>query len=75
MNPGDVPVQLDSSGLATAWYDPQCRTLRLEFRDGSQYHYLDVSETTFHGFINADSKGAFFNRHIRCSHAYQKLQN
>jgi len=58
-------VSLESSILAAAEHDPSQGQLRLEFRDGTRYAYFGVPPQAFHDLLHADSKGAFFNRHIR----------
>jgi hypothetical protein len=35
----------------------------VEFRDGTTYQYADVPVETYHDLLQADSKGAYFNRY------------
>lgn len=44
---------------------PPKDTLRIAFNNDQIYDYLDVTEKTFKDFINADSKGGFFERKIK----------
>ena len=55
----------DSSSIAAAAYEPDSSCLRIVFRDGSCYDYLDVASNIFPSLANAGSKGAFFNASIR----------
>jgi KTSC domain len=58
-------ADVDSSSLAKLAYDTQRAILQVEFRDGSVYQYLGVPPQTYQDLLRADSKGAYFNRHIR----------
>ncbi len=49
------------------------RTLELAFRSGVTYRYFAVPQTVVEGFIAAESKGAYFNRHVRDRFPYQRL--
>jgi len=63
---------LDSSLLAAAAYFTN-ETLQLEFRNGSIYRYFAVPPLVVHNLLAANSKGVYFNRHIRSSFRYQRL--
>ena len=54
-----------SETLAAAVYDDSQHTLQLDFCDGSRYVYSRVQPDLFHAMLVADSKGRFFNQHIR----------
>ena len=55
----------DSSSITAAAYEPNSARLRIVFRDGSCYDYLDVPSNIFSSLANARSQGAFFNASIR----------
>jgi hypothetical protein len=55
---------LDSSLLASARYSEEA-TLDIEFHSGATYRYFAVPRSIFDSLLSAESKGAFFNRHIR----------
>ena len=59
------PVPVDSSSLATVAYDATRATLRIEFRDGTVYHYLRVPAEVHEALLHASSKGLYFNLAIR----------
>jgi len=65
-------VQLESTSLASVLYDPLPRLLEIEFRSGERYLYFRVPSHCYQKFLNAESKGAYFNRNIRncfpCQH-------
>jgi hypothetical protein len=66
-----VPFQ--SKTLASAGYDPALRRLEIHFRSGERYLYFQVPPQTYQQLIHAESKGAWFNRHIRNHFPYQHL--
>lgn len=50
------------------------QTLELTFRSGATYRYSAVPEAVVDGFIAAESKGSYFNRHVRNRFPCQRLQ-
>ena len=56
---------VESTLLAGGAYDAAQSLLDLQFRDGTIYRYFAVPPSTVDQLFVADSKGAFFNRHIR----------
>jgi lysyl-tRNA synthetase class 2 len=64
---------VESSALASIWYDAWRRTLRATFRDtGRTYVYEDVTPEEYEDLMAAGSKGAWFNLHIRDSHPFHE---
>jgi KTSC domain len=61
--PDGVAVQ--SGLLARMAYDHHQTLLQLEFRGGTVYQYFQVPCQTYQDLLQAASKGAYFNRHIR----------
>jgi len=61
--PDSVAVQ--SRLLAAVAYDHDQTILQLEFRDGAVYQYFQVPRPLYQDLLQADSKGTYFNRHIR----------
>lgn len=55
---------VESSLLSSIGYSSD-QTLELKFRSGVTYRYFAVPEMVVEGFIAAESKGAYFNRHVR----------
>ncbi|WP_207423355.1 KTSC domain-containing protein [Desertivirga brevis] len=47
------------------------QTLTISFLDGNEYEYFDVPKNIYVKFINADSPGRFFRRHISNSYLYR----
>ena len=56
--------EVDSSSIDAAGYDEETEILEIEFRDGV-YQYEYVPMYMYHDFMNADSKGRFFNENIK----------
>lgn len=63
---------VESSLLSSIEYSSDY-TLELRFRSGVTYRYFAVPQTVVAGFIAAESKGTYFNRHVRDRFPYQRL--
>jgi hypothetical protein len=59
------PVALQSSSLAQVAYDGRQSVLQVRFRDGTAYQYTGVPLAIYQGLLEAASKGAYFNHHVR----------
>jgi lysyl-tRNA synthetase class 2 len=68
-------VLLESTTLASALYDPLQRRLAIEFRSGERYLYFQVPQFCYQQPLEADSKGAYFNRNIRNRFPFQHLSD
>lgn len=58
-------TELNSTSLNAVTYLDRQALLELEFRSGTIYRYAGVPAETYRGLLLAESKGAYFNRHIR----------
>ena len=58
-------VAVASTTLAWVSYFSDRHLLELEFRNGAVYEYCDVPLHEYNELLAADSKGAYFNGHIR----------
>lgn len=64
-------VQTASEAIYQAQYDDKTRVLVITFQYGppknydGTYKYVDVPPEVFQGFLNAESKGKYFNENIR----------
>jgi hypothetical protein len=67
-------ICVQSTSLVEVAYDHHRDLLELHFRDGTAYRYLGVPAQTHQELLDADSKGGYFNRHIRGRFPYQALQ-
>jgi hypothetical protein len=68
------PLPVASSLLASVAYDHDRAILQLEFRSGAVYQYFHVPRQSYQELLQADSHGAYFNRHIRSFFRYAVLQ-
>jgi KTSC domain len=68
-------VALRSSSLAHVAYDRYRKILQVEFRDGTVYQYVTVPIQTYYDLLRADSKGSYFNLHIRSCYPHDELRS
>ena len=66
-------LPVESTLLASIAYDPDRTLLELEFCDGARYHFFEVPAPCFRQLVEAPSKGAYFNHHIRPHFPCQRL--
>lgn len=59
------PLPVPSSLLARVAYDHDRGILLLEFHSGAVYQYFHVPLQSYQELWQADSHGAYFNRHVR----------
>ena len=65
--------QLESSTLAFVSHSGSDQILQAEFRSGDIYQYFDVPADTFYQLIHAQSKGRYFNAHVRNCFRYIQI--
>lgn len=61
-----------SSNIKSCGYNPQDKTLAVEFSDGTVYHYADVGQTEFDDLVSAKSVGSHFHKHIKGVYKFSK---
>jgi hypothetical protein len=66
-------VELQSTSLKAATYQEQGAVLELEFQSGAIYRYSGVPDPVYQGLLSAESKGQYFNQHIRNHFPYTKI--
>lgn len=49
------------------------RVLEIEFQSGRVYQYFDVDESVYLTFLKSESKGKYFNAHIRGKYPYREI--
>lgn len=64
---------VESSTLSRVGYARRTAILRLTFATGKVYEYFDVPARIHAGLMRAESKGGYFNRHIRPHFAYRRV--
>jgi hypothetical protein len=62
---GTVNLDFDSTCIASLSYNIRTGAMAVTFTDGSVYPYPPVSLANFLLFINAKSKGSFYNAYVR----------
>ena len=67
------PLVGDSSLLTAAAYHDQLAVLELAFHSGAVYRYFGVPAQIYHQLLRAESKGRYFNSHIRNRFNFTKL--
>jgi hypothetical protein len=68
-----LPVDLQSTSLKAATFQEQSALLELQFRNGTIYRYSDVPARVYEELLRAESKGQYFNQHIRNRYHYAKI--
>ncbi len=56
---------VDSSNVEAIGYDPEHSQLYVQFKGGDTYVISDVPQEIYDEFLNAPSKGSFYNRSIK----------
>jgi lysyl-tRNA synthetase class 2 len=62
-----------SSALTQVNYNARTRDLDIRFVTGRRYRYADVPAEVYESLMQAESKGAFFNTHIRDNYDAREL--
>ena len=57
--------EVSSSSISHIGYDPESQTMHVRFHSGHTYSYAGVTQEQHDAFVNADSIGGHFHRHIR----------
>jgi hypothetical protein len=61
---------VDSSNIKSVGYDAALETLEVEFLSGAIYQYQNVPARVHARLMRAESKGKFFNAHVKSNGAY-----
>lgn len=56
---------VSSTHVAAVGYDPAAQKMQVEFSNGAVYEYRGVPAHTHEAFMNADSAGEHFAKHIK----------
>jgi hypothetical protein len=68
-------IEFDSTILAWARYLPDQHLLKLGLRTGQDYDYFDVPAQTYQELLAAESKGRYYNHHIRKDFRFQPVNS
>jgi len=64
-------VPVESTSIGSVGYADD--VLEIRFRNGGLYRYFGVPPDVHQGLMRADSKGRFFNLHIRDRYRFERL--
>ena len=67
-------IAVESSTLRSVAYDKDREVLQLEFQSRAVYRYLGVPEAVYRALLQAPSKGAYFNHHVRLQFPYEQVK-
>lgn len=68
-------ILVNSTTISSVGYNADTLVLEVEFINGALYKYLDVPATVYLRFMNADSKGQFYNYYIRDVYDYERVND
>lgn len=67
-------LELDSSALAWVRYVREQRVLQVGLRTGRVYYYFDVPPEIYSELLAAESKGRYYNHHIRNEFEFNEIR-
>jgi hypothetical protein len=67
--------RVQSSMITSVRYDHDARELDITFTSGKTYRYLNVPLETYVDFLDAESKGEFFNDNIKDEFVYAEVRS
>lgn len=68
-------IDLDSTALAWVRYLPEQRILQVGLRTGRNYDYFEVPAGIYRELLAAESKGEYYNRHIRNDFLFKQVRS
>jgi hypothetical protein len=68
-------MEIDSSAISEIDYDAERSKLLVRFMSGERYVYVGVPGRVHRSFVEAQSKGRFFQREIRDRYPFNKLES
>jgi KTSC domain len=66
-------MPVDSTAISEIDYDAARTKLLIRFASGERYVYVGVPGEVHRGFVEADSKGRFFQNQIRDRYPFNRL--
>jgi lysyl-tRNA synthetase class 2 len=71
----EKPMHVDSTAITDIDYDAERAKLLVRFQSGERYVYVGVPPEVCRSFVEADSKGRFFQSRIRDRYPFNKLDS
>lgn len=68
-------MRVDSEAIRDIAYDEDRAKLFVRFADGDRYVYVGVPGEVHRSFVDAESKGRFFQSEIRDAYPYNRLDD
>jgi len=65
--------RVESTTLTSVGYESESQVLEVEFCSGAVYRYFEVPGKVHQALWNAESKGKYFNLHIRDQYEFRRL--
>ncbi|WP_372781284.1 KTSC domain-containing protein [Phenylobacterium sp.] len=66
-------MDVDSTAISEIDYDSERAKLLVRFVSGERYVYVGVPAEVCRSFVEADSKGRFFQLHVRDRYPFNRL--
>jgi hypothetical protein len=67
-------LHVESSVLRFVQYDDEARELDIAFTSGKIYRYRDVPAEIYDELLEAESKGGYFNGHIKDQYLHSEVK-
>ena len=71
---GSAAMEVESSAISEIDYDEERAKLLVRFASGERYVYVGVPGEVHRSFVDAESKGRFFQAEIRDQYPYNRLE-
>jgi hypothetical protein len=68
-------MHVDSTAISEIDYDTDRAKLLVRFASGERYVYVGVPAEDCRSFVEADSKGRFFQLHVRDRYPFNRLDS
>lgn len=68
-------MDIDSTAIREIDYDAERAKLLVRFTSGERYVYVGVPAEVCRSFVEAESKGRFFQLHVRDRYPFNKLDS
>ena len=62
-----------SSNIQSVGYDEDEKVLEIAFKSGTVYRYYNVSKRVHTALMKAESKGQYFNVHVKGIYEFRKV--
>jgi hypothetical protein len=66
-------MDVESTAISEIDYDAERTKLLIRFQSGERYVYVGVPGEVHRSFVEADSKGRFFQLHVRDRYPFNRL--